>query len=350
SGQARVIHAINNRDQLFGNASFQRTSTDAGNVFGFTDSTQLSTLDTAINWSHRFSQFLSARFRYQYTHQSTDVTPYFAGRTNVSGDAGIDGNDQEPANWGPPALTFSSGLAGLSTAQFAANDTSTHAVGVEIIRTIPRHTFTFGTDFRPQHVNVVSQQDARGTFSFTGAASGSDLADFLFGVPATSSIAFGNADKRLRARNADAYINDDFRVTPTLTINAGIRWEYEPPFTEAGNRLVNLDVAPGFIKASPVLGSSGVGDTTGQRYPASLLHSAGRGIQPRFGTAWRPVAGSSLVIRGGYGIYRNTNVYQSLALFLAQQPPFSKTMSVANSPAAGLTLANAFSAVSLASS
>ena len=342
SAQTRVTHSINGRNQLFGNASFQRTTTDAGNVFGFTDSTHLSTVDAAMNWSHRFSQFLSARFRYQYTRQSTDVTPYFAGRTNVSGAAGIAGNNQEPANWGPPALTFSSGMAGFGSTQFAANDTGTHAVGVEVLKTIPRHTFTIGADLRPQHVNVMSQQDARGTFSFTGVATGSDLADFLLGIPATSSIAFGNADKRLRAINADAYISDDWRVTPTLTINAGVRWEYESPFDEQQQRLVNLDVAPGFTAASPVTAADGVGATTGQRYPGSLLRADRRGVQPRVGVAWRPVPGSSLVIRGGYGIYRNTNVYQSLALLLAQQPPFSKTSSVANSAASPLTLANGF--------
>ena len=67
-----------------------------------------------------------------------------------------------------------------------------------------------------------------------------------------------------------------------------------------------------------------------------------RGIQPRVGVAWRPVPGSSLVVRAGYGVYRNTNVYQSIALLLAQQPPLSKTFSVQNSAANPLTLANGF--------
>ena len=61
-----------------------------------------------MNWNRRFSQFLQLRMRYQFTRQTTTVTPYFANRTNVSGDAGITGNNQEPVNWGPPALTFSS--------------------------------------------------------------------------------------------------------------------------------------------------------------------------------------------------------------------------------------------------
>ena len=56
------------------------------------------------------------------------------------------------------------------------------------------------------------------------------------------------------------------------------------------------------------------------------------GIQPRLALAWRPIPGSSLVVRAGYGIYRNTNVYQSITTLLAQQPPLSTSFSIANTP------------------
>ena len=59
-------------------------------------------------------------------------------------------------------------------------------------------------------------------------------------------------------------------------------------------------------------------------------------MQPRLGMALRPVAGSSLVIRAGWGIYRNTAVYQSIALMLAQQPPLSKALSIESTPAASV--------------
>ena len=82
---------------------------------------------------------------------------------------------------------------------------------------------------------------------------GADFADFLLGIPDTSSIAFGNADKYFRESVYDAYITDDWRVNPQFTLNAGIRWEYGAPITELYGRLVNLDIAPGFSAAAPVV-------------------------------------------------------------------------------------------------
>src|SRR6185503_11519464 len=106
--------------------------------------------------------------------------------------------------------------------------------------------------------------------------------------------------------------------------------------------LVNLDVAPGFTAVSPVLASDPDGTLTGQTYNDSLMHPDKTGIQPRLAIAWRPIPGSSLVVRAGYGIYRNTSVYQSITTLLAQQPPLSTAFSIANSAANPLTLARGF--------
>jgi hypothetical protein len=340
--QTRLSHNLNNRDQLVGTVAYNRSTTDAANLFAFTDSTRTANVDTSLNWSHRISQFVFVRTRYQFTHASTDVTPHFANRTNVSGLAGIAGNNQDAVNWGPPSLTFSSGIEGLSSAQFADNRNRTHGWTGEAFVNRGRHSFTFGGNLRRQNYDVRSQQNARGAFGFTGATTGSDLADFLLGLPQTSAIAFGNADKRLHQSTSEAYANDDWRVSASLTLNLGVRWEYESPITEALGRLVNLDVAPGFTAVSPVLAGDPVGTTTSQTFADSLVHPDKRGIQPRIGVAWRPAPGSSLVVRGGYGIYRNTGVYQSIALLMAQQPPLSTTSSVQSSAGRPLTLANGF--------
>jgi len=328
--QTRVTQPAFGRNQMFGNFSYQRTTTDSTNVFGFMDATEVSGVDTAINWSHRYSPFFVARSRYQFTHLTTQVTPYFANRTNVSGDAGIAGNDQDPLNWGPPSLIFST-VEGLADGKYTFNRTETHAWNLEGLFSRGRHSITLGGDVRNQHVDILSQQDPRGSFGFTGRATGSDLADFLLGIPQSRAIAFGNADKFLRAGIYDAYVNDDWRMSPSFTMTAGLRWEYETPMTERLGRLVNLDVSPGFTAISPVVATD-----------HSLLRPDRLGIQPRLAIAWRPVAGSSLLVRAGYGVYRNTNVYQSIALLMAQQPPLSKSFNGENTAANPFTLANGF--------
>ena len=329
--QSRVNHSISTRDSLLGTASYQGSSTENESVFGFVDSANASNLDTALTWSHRFNQFLTLRIGYQFLRQTSASTPHFANRVNVSGGAGIAGNDQEAVNWGPPALFFSSGIAPLSTAQYSRQNTRIHGLSSEALwRTRGGHNFTFGGAVRPQAVDVVGQQNARGIFSFNGSLTGSDIADFLLGAPHSASIAFGNADKILHGRSLNAYVTDDWRINPTLTVNLGVRWEYEAPFTERLDRLVNLSVTPGFTAATPVIGGA--------------LAPDWRGVQPRLGVALRPVAGSSLVVRAGWGLYRNTAVYQSIALMLAQQPPLSKTLSIESTPDQPLTLANGFNA------
>jgi hypothetical protein len=66
------------------------------------------------------------------------------------------------------------------------------------------------------------------------------------------------------------------------------------------------------------------------------------GFQPRIGLAWRPLADSSIVVRAGYGVYRDRAVYRSIAEDMAQQSPFSKNVSVDNGPLTPLTLASGF--------
>ena len=333
---SRVTQAINNRNQLIGLFAYQRNSTRQTTLFGFEDASAQSGVDTSLTWTHRVNQFFTIRPRAQYTELTNSATPYFANRTNVSGLAGISGNDQDPANWGPPSLTFST-ITGLSDGVPNFNRSRTYGGGAESYLSRGRHNFTFGGDLRRVALDVQSQQNPRGSFAFTGAITGSDFADFLLGRPSTSSIAFGNADKYLRSYSSDLYIVDDWRFSPTLTMQIGARWEYETPMNESLGRLANLAVTPGFTSASAVVGDG-------------LIQPDRAGIQPRVGLAWRPVPGSSLVIRAGYGIYRNQNVYQPITLLLAQQPPLSKAFTIANTAATPLSLANGFTAPAAAAS
>ena len=89
---------------------------------------------------------------------------------------------------------------------------------------------------------------------------------------------------------------------------------------------MNLDIAPGFTAVAPVVASNPAGSLTGRAYPDSLVRPDKTGFQPRLGIAWRPIPARRWSIRAGYGIYRNTSVYQSIATLLAQQSPLSKSL------------------------
>lgn len=340
--ESRLTKTINQKNQVYGGFSFQSNRSDTPNLFNFLDTGTSLGLSTNVNWRHAFASRLYGTYGLQFSRMSVRTTPFFANRQNISGAAGITGNNQDAVNWGPPSLVFSSGISPLTDAQAATTHNQTTAVSAGMLWLRGRHNVQFGADYKRLQFNSLSQQDPRGSFTFNGAATGSDFGGFLQGIPDTSSIAFGNADKYFRSSSYDAFVSDDMRLSPELTLTAGLRWEYGSPITELYGRLVNLDIAPGFGAVAPVIAASPVGSLTGRHYPGSLVEGDPRLLQPRLAIAWRPLPGSSVVVRAGYGVYANTSVYQNIATQMAQQSPLSKSLSVQNTPDNPLTLANGF--------
>jgi hypothetical protein len=265
---------------------------------------------------------------YRFSRSSTNLTPYFDNlpNGNVAGLLGIAGTYQQPLYQGPPSLSFTNGFQGLSDGNFSANHNQTSAVGESVIWIRGTHNMSFGADFRRQQFNNLSERNPRGTFGFTGTATGYDMADFMLGYADTASIAYGNADKYFRASWWDAYFNDDWRISTRLSINFGLRWDYAAPVYELQNRLVGLDVASGFSAIAPVLPGQ-TGSLTGLAYGNALVNPDRKALQPRIGLAWRPSTKGSTVVRAGYGLYYNTSIYSTIANQMAQQPPLSQTLS-----------------------
>jgi hypothetical protein len=364
--QTRLDKSIGHRDQLYGTFGFTSVRASSDSVFNFNDTTDTLGIRGNINWQHRYAHQLFVLLGYEITRQRTELIPQFANRMNVSGAAGIvcasctpgtattplanGGNNQDPRDWGPPTLIFSGGIASLTDGISESNRNRTDASSAKVTTTRGRHTIIGGGEFRRQEYNQLQQSNPRGTYTFTGAATsgstatanGADFADFLAGVPDTSAIAYGNADKYFRQSIYALYATDDWRVRPELTINAGIRWEYGSPMNELKGRLVNLDLTPNFSTATPVLGNAPRGATTGQSYPNSLIRPDHSGIEPRIALSWRPLPASTLVIRAGYGIYDDTSIYLGAVESMAQQSPLSTSLQVSNGPNCKLRLANGF--------
>jgi hypothetical protein len=341
--QMRLNQSLTTRQQISGSLSYQHARTTSSSLFAFEDGARATNVDANVTWSYRQSPTRRWSAHYELVGAFADAQPFFADRTNISGDAGIAGNDQTPSSWGPPTLRFSSGLASLTSAAPTSQRATTHVVGGEGTWLHGYHDVSFGGEWRTRRIRSTSDTDPRGTFTFTGAATGNDLADFLLGLPYASTIAFG--DRRVFSGSlANAYVVDDWHLANPITINVGARWEYEGPLREGEGRMANLDLAPDFSAVSTVWPDSPIGAVSGQRYPAALIDSDWRGIQPRVGVAWRPLAASSLLVRGGYGLYRQTDVYLPIATWLAEQPPFATVASLESTAEQPLTLADGFAA------
>ena len=345
---SRISETINAKNQVSGNFAWQSSNSSTPNLFDFIDTTKMTGINTGVQWSYHITTRLISNLRYNFSRSATTRTPFFANSENVSAAAGIVGNDQAAQFWGPPSLSFSSGIYGLSDGAYQLNHNNTNQAGESLIWVRGAHNVTFGGDVRRLDFNQIAQQNARGNFTFTGsmtglagsngqAASGTgfDFADFLLGLPDASSIAYSpsGADKYFRASWADLFVTDDWRIRSNFSVNVGLRWDFQAPVTELYNRLVSLEVGPDWTTETPVCatappaGSAGSCILAGQAgLPDSLVRPDYHEFQPRIGIAWKPIPKHSTVVRAGYGLYYNTSVFQPLANQMSQQAPLSTSV------------------------
>jgi hypothetical protein len=125
--------------------------------------------------------------------------------------------------------------------------------------------------------------------TITSDSASYNLADFIFGLP--SGIALGNdVVTNLRQHVHSLYFQDDFRVTPKLTLNMGLRWEFATPIWERDNNWSNFDPTTDTM----------VRATSGSLYDRALVHPDYKDFGPRLGLAYS--VASKTVVRAGYGI------------------------------------------------
>jgi hypothetical protein len=334
---------IGAKDRLNFGLAYQGSNSVSPNLLKFIDTGSGRGINANLGWSRNITARLTNNIQYSFSRMRQVSSPYFANRENVAAQLKIAGTSQNPMNWGPPTLSFTN-YAGLSDGNASLNRNQTSSVGDNLTWVHGLHNFTFGGDYRRQQFNQFADSNGRGTYTFTGAATsllvngiaqsgtGYDLADFLLGMPATSSIRYGNPDKYFRGSSYDFFVNDDWRIAPRFSLIMGLRWDYATPVTELYNRLVNLEIAAGYSAVTAV--------EAGQA--SRSLIRPDLNISPRLGFAWRPLTNGSLVVRGGYGLYYNTSVYNLIASNMAQQPPFAQALSVASSAANPLSIQNGF--------
>src|SRR5207302_2315973 len=148
-----------------------------------------------------------------------------------------------------------------------------------------------------------------------------DFADFLLGFPQQTSLQSGANSYNFRANALDFFAQDDWRFRSNLSFNLGLRYEYNGPYTDAENRIANLDVGPRLTAAVRVIPGN-AGPFNGI-FPASLVRPDRNNFAPRIGIAWKPQ--KQTVVRTGYGINYNLAQYGIMIQNFAFQPPFANT-------------------------
>lgn len=329
--------------------NYARSNNDILNAYpGIRGATSSENWNIPISLSHswgRLNNTTNVQFNRSRTHQSN----IFAGVTNIEGNLGIAGVAQNPLDWGLPALSFTN-FSGLSDIAPVLNRNQTWTFGDSMLWSRGKHSLRWGGDFRRIQQNPQSDANARGTFIFTGAetaqlangrpvtGTGSDLADFLLGLPQQASIQYGAGAYYFRENSWDVYLQEEWRMRGNFSVNAGLRYEYVSPFSEKYGRLVNLDIAPGFTSAVPVLPDQ-TGPFNGQ-YTASLMKPDRNNFAPVIGIAWRPAKGT--VVRAGYRVSYNTGAYGFIVQQMSHQPPFAVAETNVAAVGTPLVLTNAF--------
>jgi len=349
---ARLNHTLAPKTRLAGNLHIQGRSGTQALPFTFFDTNSTRGLNLDLNLTRTINRRTVNTIRFQYNRNRSDLLPFFAYKTNLAAELGIQGASPDPINYGPPNLNFTNfGNLTDGSPNLRHDLTTGFTEGLTHVR--GKHNFSVGGDFRLLHHNVRTDQNARGTFTFSGLrtsgfdaqgnplpGTGFDFADFLLGLPQSGSVRYGSSDNQFRAHSYSAYGQDDWRMRPNFSINIGFRYEYLHPFRELRNQMANLDIAPGFTGVAVVTpGQQGPFSGT---VPSTLIDPDRNNFSPRIGLAWKPSARRPLAVRGAYGVYYNSRVYTNFATRLASQPPFARTSSVNTSTARPLTLEDGF--------
>jgi trimeric autotransporter adhesin len=350
----RIQRSITKKDRLSFNFQLQDRDGTTAQPFGYSDSTNGYGINTQLQWTRNLGAATISNAQIRFNRNVTRLNPYFATQPDVATELGIGGTSGDPINNGPPTLTFTN-YASLSDGTYSVTRNQSQTGGESITLLRGSHSVTLGFTYTRADLARLTDPNGRGTLSFTGVATsqvdaggntatqtGYDLADFLLGYQQSSSIRYGATSNYFYENQYAAYVQDEWKILPNLTLTGGLRYEYFSPFAEKYGRMANLDIAPGFSAVTVVLPNQpGVYSGT---YSNALIDPDHNNFAPRLALAWKLPWDTkhSTLLRAGYGIYYNQQAYIQLAQQLAQQPPFAISNAVNTSTENVLTLQRGF--------
>lgn len=173
-----------------------------------------------------------------------------------------------------------------------------------------KHLFHLGGEIRRLQVNSILDLLTRGSLSMSGAISGSGISDLLLGYPSFDMQSQADNPITLRSTAYNAFFQDEWKVRPNLTLNLGLRYEYNTPPIDPTNRMSTFDLQTGSIVQVGTNGTSRSGTNPDRN-----------NFAPRIGFAWNPMR--DLIVRGGYGLYYDAGYFEVNSALYFNPPQFN---------------------------
>lgn len=245
-------------------------------------------------WTHVYSAQTVQEMRVGYGHVDNEKWP--TDRTDWGSTLGIPGTlDASASNFltmGPPivSVTGYSGVNPFGNPFIRLHDLG--QVAYTLIHNRNDHAIKGGFEYRKYGMDIRDSNTPEGSFAFTGRYSGNAIADLLLGYPFQTRNLIGPQNSTERSWQLAGYVQDDWRASHNLTMNYGLRYEYQAPDTEVNNEWGTF--VPSLGRAVQV-GSNGV--------PAGIRNNYYKNFAPRLGAVWDPSGSGARVIRANYGVY-----------------------------------------------
>jgi Carboxypeptidase regulatory-like domain len=231
---------------------------------------------------------------------------------------GLDTGVSGPFTGGLPRIGFGGyffpGLGGFKWPKFQGPDSITQFID-HISYITGQHSIKFGGELHYNKVNNAAYGNARGSITFLGGVTPNpanpsetlnttQLEDFFAGYPFKATVTVGNPTLQLHDWAYSGFIQDDWRVARSLTLNFGLRYEFSSVPQEAHNLLGNFDPNRGLVQVK-----------TGANQIPSLYNPDHKNFAPRLGFAWDTNGKGSTVVRAGVGLVYETVNWQSFIAF-----------------------------------
>jgi hypothetical protein len=313
-GDIKIEYDMNSRDKLTGFYAMSTAydGTTPVLAISFNGPNLYPTKLTGANWVHTFSPSLvnSARIGFTRTVWAQNFSVDSTGQFGTDGDQKVGITFPNQTLPGYSGQTISGGLFAGGNPVFGGGlIDNTYSYIDALSWQKGRHYLTFGVSALRYQNNYptannngyLGQLNYKGQFTadLTGvnANSGYGGADFLMDRISSAAVTFASVNVGQRQWRTGFYVNDDFKLTPNLTLNYGFRYELDQPWAEQNNKTGNIDEATGqviYAHAIPAGAPAGAGLCKNSGCYDWSLHQ----FMPRFGFAWQ--VNNRAVVRGGY--------------------------------------------------